>query len=106
MKAELLEALQRTPKLPELQSDHDLIFNPTDYTEWYDKDDVVNFADEWEEFATVLREAVQELATAVDKLWPELGNSVTEFGAVPTGTLSETRATYETAKAIVEAKDQ
>ena len=50
------------PTRPELQSNYDLRTNPDDYSEWYDKDDVVNFADEWEEFATVLREAVQELA--------------------------------------------
>ncbi len=93
MKAELLEALQRTPKLPELQSDHDLIFNPTDYTEWYDKDDVVNFADEWEEFATVLREAVQELAWGLRFFWHKNEDEVKE----------RWEEAYALAHAIVEA---
>ena len=48
------------PKRPELQSNYDLRTNPGDYIEWYDKDDVENFAAEWEEFARDLRERVAE----------------------------------------------
>lgn len=48
----------KRPQPPELQSNYDLQTNPDDYIEWYDKDDVVNFADEWEEYARDLRKRV------------------------------------------------
>ena len=81
------------PERPELQSNHNLITNPDNYIEWYDKDDVENFDDEWKEYAHELREAVQELAWGLRFFWHKNEDEVKE----------RWEEAYALAHAIVEA---